>query len=84
MLVGMLKPACRWLDSPDGSFLYWNYACIARVKPEGARWLTTISWGGRWYSAPAGSRLQGKRWVERWVAAREGPPGRPLRGRGAV
>lgn len=80
----MLKPACRWLDAPDGSYLYWNYRCVAHVKPAGGHVLTTITWGGRRHLGRAATLEQGKRWVERWVWVQKGPPGEPRRERRAV
>lgn len=69
-----LPPACYWLDHDDGSYLRWNYATVAYVKPEGWRWRTTINWTSRQYTALSASRAQGKRWVERWVSAQKGSP----------
>lgn len=70
----MLPAACRWIDSAEGSYLHWHFRCIATVLPVGPRWETAITWCGARHAAPAGSRAQGKRWVERWVSAQRGLP----------
>lgn len=70
-----MQRACRWADSVDASHLYWNYGCIGIVRFADGRWHTLIMWQGRDFTAPAGSREQGKRWVSRWVAVQRGFPG---------
>jgi hypothetical protein len=70
----MLPAACRWIDSAEGSYLHWHSRCIATVKPAGRRWETVITWCERRHAAFAGSRAQGKRWVDRWVSAQRGLP----------
>lgn len=67
----MLPDNCRWADAPDASFLYRNYACIASVMPGRVE----IKRGRKRDPKPplvgtCGSVEQGKRHVERWVAAR--------------
>lgn len=74
-MVRMLPAPCRWIDSSDGSYLHWNCKCIAIVKAENAGgWSTRIKWQGRHHAAKAGSRDQGKRWIERWLSYRRGLP----------
>lgn len=77
----MLPQACRWIDGDDASHLYYNYGCIGIVRGCAAGWTTVINWREKTHSAPAGSRQQGKRWIERWVSAQRGLPKapRPLR-----
>lgn len=79
----MLPTQCRWIDCPEGSFLHWNFACIASVSLNEAGWITMVRWDGRESHCRAGSREQGKRWIERWLAPRGMPwPRPPWRGRG--
>lgn len=79
----MLPVQCKWIDCPEGSFLHWNFACIASVTLNEAGWITVVRWDGRESHCRAGSRDQGKRWIERWLAPRGMPwPRPPWRGRG--
>lgn len=74
----MLQRVCRWADSEDASHLYWNYGCIGVVRLQlGGKWTTLIMWRGKDHTATAGSRAQGKRWVERWVSVQRGLPKAP-------
>lgn len=75
----MLPPACRWIEDDAGSYLHWHARCIATVRRTGERWQTAITWTGRRHFAVAGSRVQGKRWIERWVSAQRGLPVVPKR-----
>lgn len=66
----MLPANCRWSDTPDASFLYRNYACIAVVRPGRVE----ISRGRKKAPLPplvgvCGSIAHGKRQVEAWLAA---------------
>ena len=68
-----LPDNCRWADTPAASFLYRNYACIASVRVGRVE----IARGRKKAPLPPlvgvrGSIEQGKRHVERWVAARYG------------
>lgn len=69
----MLGPDYFWIDSADGdaAYLQHRYACTAVVKktPEG-RIRVSISYGGREVIGTAASVKQGKRFIERWLAAR--------------
>ena len=69
----MLPPQARWIDCPDGSFLHWHYACIAYVSANERGWYSVVRWRGRELSCGCGSREQGKRWIERWLAPRGMP-----------
>lgn len=71
----MLPDNCRWSDTAEGACLYRNYACIAVVRPGRVE----IARGRKKAPLPplvgvCGSVEQGKRHVERWVAARLGLP----------
>lgn len=70
-----LPPPCRWIDCETKSCLMWHYGCIAVVHADGR---VTIQWArGKQMERRAASLAQGKRHVERWVAARPGlPPGK--------
>jgi len=67
----MLPDTCRWLDTPAASYCHYHFRCIAVVVPgqvvieraAGRRQRPSLK--GR-----CGSIAQGKRHVERWVAAR--------------
>ena len=67
-----MPAACHWIEFDDCSRLYWNHGWIATVGADGAvriHWQVTIE-------ARAASAAQGRRFVERWIAARRGlPPG---------
>ena len=70
----MLPDSYRWLQTPTGASLFHNYACVATVEPG----RVSIKRGRKRDPKPAltgacGSVEQGKRHVERWVAARLGP-----------
>jgi hypothetical protein len=69
----MLPAQCRWIDCPDGSFLHWNFACIAYVHPNESGWHSTVRWRGRELTCKCAGREQGKRWIERWLASRGMP-----------
>lgn len=74
----MLPDNCRWADTAEGACLYRNYACIAVVRPGSVE----IARGRKKAPLPplvgrCGSIEQGKRHVERWVAARLRPRGMP-------
>lgn len=78
----MLPADYRWLDSPEGSYLRHGYRCVAIVRPG----RVTILRGRK--SRPElplegafGSVEQGKRHVERWVAARLSQASGPCRPR---
>ncbi len=69
----MLPENCRWSDTAEGACLYRNYTCIAVVRPGRVE----IPRGRKKAPLPplvgvCGSVEQGKRHVERWVAARMG------------
>lgn len=76
---GMLPKPCRWIDSKEGSYLHWNFACIASVTFNESGWVTMVRWDGWEARARCGGREQGKRWIERWIAVRPMPWPRPLR-----
>lgn len=65
------------MDSHDASHLYWNYGCIGVVRECEGRWTTLIMWRDKTHTASAGSRAQGKRWIERWVSVQRGLPKAP-------
>lgn len=71
----MLAPQYRWIDAANGSFLHWNYGCVAYTSPDGDRWRTVVRWAGREIHGWAGSRAQAKRWLTRFYAVR----GMPMR-----
>jgi hypothetical protein len=74
----MLPAPCRWLHFNDGNAgLYWHYANVGMVTQVGTTWVTRIQWRGKVFSAPAGSKAQGMRWIERWIAAQDGPRRKP-------
>jgi hypothetical protein len=61
----MLPPAFRWSDTEDWSVLFLRYGAVAKVCADGT---VTFS-AGIPAGARAASRAQGKRFVERWIAA---------------
>lgn len=62
----MLPDSYRWVDSPQASYLYHNYRCVAVVTENivkiNRRGLGVVE--GR-----CGSVAQGKRHVVRWMTA---------------
>lgn len=61
----MLPPAFRWSDSDNGSVLFVRYGAVAKVSADGVvAFIEGVPKG-----AKAASREQGKRFVERWIAA---------------
>lgn len=71
----MLPNPFRWIDSDDGSYLHYFYGCVGNVQPRNGKWMTTVRWCGYQHEAQAGSRAQGKRWVELWCTRQKGFPG---------
>ncbi|WP_202844814.1 hypothetical protein [Luteimonas saliphila] len=69
----MLPDSYRWADSDTGAVLFQRYGAVAKVTVDGR--VTLI--GGKRIEGPAASLAQGKRFVERWIAAN----GAPLRAR---
>ena len=65
-----LVPAYRWIDCPEGAYLYYNYRGIARVVADGSGFRVVIRWRGGEVRGRAGSIAQGKRHIERWIEAR--------------
>jgi len=66
-----LPDAYRWSDSSDGSsHLYWNCACVAAIKPDGT---TKLKWWQKEFHSKAAGVAQAKRFVERWINARNSP-----------
>ncbi|WP_202841998.1 hypothetical protein [Luteimonas saliphila] len=64
-----LPGSFRWSDSDTGSVLFLRYGAVASVTVDGH--VTLL--GGKRVEGPAASLAQGKRFVERWIAA-NGPP----------
>jgi hypothetical protein len=65
----MLPPAFRWSDTDTGAVLFLRYGAVARVSADGMVKLI----GGRPIESKAASLAQGKRFVERWIAANGAP-----------
>lgn len=63
-----LPPSYRWSDNADGgAHLYQNYACVAAIEPDGT---TKLKWWQKEFQSKAASVAQAKRFVERWINAR--------------
>ncbi|KRG69120.1 hypothetical protein ABB29_11940 [Pseudoxanthomonas dokdonensis] len=68
-----LPAPCQWIDSDEGhSYLRWHYGTVGVAYADGRHWVQ--GWGVR-HEGRAASHAQGKRFVERWIAARGGLPG---------
>lgn len=66
-----LPPSYRWSDNTDGgAHLYQNYACVAAIKVDGT---TKLKWWQKEFHFKAASVAQAKRFVERWINARNTP-----------
>ena len=62
----MLGASFHWLDNPDASYLRYNAATVAVVKPGEV----VIRWRNVETGGPCRSIAQGKRYVERWLGVR--------------
>ena len=63
-----LPLSSRWSENAEGgAHLYQNYACVAAIKPDGT---TKLKWWQKEFHAKAASVAQAKRFVERWINAR--------------
>lgn len=62
----------RWLDGPEGAFLHQRFACVAAVALDRGKVAVRIyrRRRGPVYGTVA-TVAQGKRYVERWLAARD-------------
>lgn len=60
----------HWVESEDGAFLQWRYACVAlvRARTMGEDFNRVEIYARRFIQSRAGSVEQGKRHIERWVA----------------
>lgn len=67
----MLPAACHWIEFDDCARLYWHRGWVATVTADGQ---VTIRWGEVEHGGQAASQAQGRRFVERWVAARRSWP----------
>ena len=66
-----LPQSYRWSDNADGGAnLYQNYACVAAVKADGT---TKLKWWQKEFHSKAASVAQAKRFIERWINARNSP-----------
>lgn len=63
-----LPQSYRWSDNADGGAnLYQNYACVAAIKADGT---TKLKWWQKEFHSKAASVAQAKRFIERWIRAR--------------
>ena len=60
----------HWVETEDGAFLQWRYACVAlvRARKKGEDFNRVEIYARRFIQSRAGSVEQGKRHIERWVA----------------
>lgn len=66
-----LPQSFRWSDNADGGAnLYQNYACVAAIKADGT---TKLKWWQKEFHSKAASVAQAKRFIERWINARNSP-----------
>lgn len=66
-----LPQSYRWSDNADGGAnLYQNYACVAAIKADGT---TKLKWWQKEFHSKAASVAQAKRFIERWINARNSP-----------
>lgn len=77
----MIERPYYWLDLPEGSWLRFNYATVASVRPCGGRFEVRIAHGsGPELRATRGTLARGKKDVEEWVKRARSTPG-PCKGR---
>jgi hypothetical protein len=63
-----LPESFRWADSTDGSSnLYLRYGSVASIKPDGTM---KLKYWQKEFHAKAASGAQAKRFIERWILAR--------------
>ena len=77
-----MPPACRWLAKPSEAFLYWNYMCIATVKPEGDGYRAALTWCDQLQAAQVATVADGIHKIEHWVMQETGLPKIARRRRG--
>ena len=66
-----LPRSYRWSDNADGGAnLYQNYACVAAINADGT---TKLKWWQKEFHSKAASVAQAKRFIERWINARNSP-----------
>ena len=66
-----LPQSYRWSDNANGGAnLYQNYACVAAIKADGT---TKLKWWQKEFHSKAASVAQAKRFIERWINARNSP-----------
>jgi hypothetical protein len=77
----MLSKAYRWTHVDTGSYLHFNYRCVAYAQPRAdGKWHHVLRWQGREFHGVAGSSAQAVRWIESWIGARPGElPAFPVR-----
>ena len=64
-----LPESFRWADSADGSSnLYLRYGSVASIKPDGTM---KLKYWQKEFHAKAASVAQAKRFIERWILARD-------------
>jgi hypothetical protein len=72
----MLPGQCRWITvDADYCTLAYNYGCVGAVRQRDGYVETRVAWQRYEHYGKAGSLTQGRRFVERWIAARKGFPG---------
>lgn len=66
-----LPASYRWADdSEGGARLYWNYVCVASLKPNGT---TRLNHWKKQFDATAASVAESERFIERWISAQSSP-----------
>lgn len=66
-----LPDSFRWSDNAGGGAnLYQNYACVAAIEADGT---TKLKWWQKEFHSKAASVAQAKRFIERWINARNSP-----------
>jgi hypothetical protein len=78
---GMLPHPFRWYEHGDAAFLDYGAGNVASVRLVDGKWRTQVRWGPHEpLFGHCGSREQGMRFIERWVAKRTAPPGLMAKG----
>lgn len=73
-----LPAACHWAGTSEAPILMFNYRIVARFQPaiDGSPAMIYMRWGPHAVSAEhRGSLTSARRYMERWIAARDGLPG---------
>lgn len=71
----MLDRPYHWIEADGAAFLRYNAGTVAWVRTAHGAAEVHIKFQRVEINARAASLRQGRRFIERWIGARSGPPG---------